>query len=703
MAPPSRPAKRPAAGGNEMARLLNKAREQQQQGQLNAAIKQLRKAIKMNPQDVRGYHLLAQIQQQQQRPQDSMQTYQACLRIHADDLEARINLGMLLKRSGQIDSAIKHYQKALRLRDDIPELHNNLGNALLDQGEYELAAGAYKRAVDLKPAFAGAWHNLGRCYLQQEQPEAALEPLRQAHRLDSGNWQMTSDLADCLIQLPLDQADESLEDDLLACLALQRIDGRALMRTACRYLRQQVFTNQLTALQSRQLSVDDSVLEQLQHPVLLTLLKREPLCDLPLETVLTEVRRRTLLDPELQTETALPLLGAMAEQCFLNEYLWEMTAAEDEALTQLRAAQGTASSSRSDTGLCLLACYQPLSNVLDAQQAESLTRQSTATLARVLQQQVIEPAEEALYRQRLPQLTSIDSATSQAVREQYEDNPYPRWRIIDEPTPQTLSDYLCQLFPHLRRQPPRFPASPAILCAGCGTGLQALRMARRIETADILALDMSRTSLAYGRRQARARGHDEIRFAQGDILQLDDKVGSFDCIECYGVLHHMADPEAGWRNLRRLLKPGGVMRIGLYSHAARGPIRQVRQMIEDLGLQPDHEGIRAIRRHIATLPADNPVSGLIHSPDFYNVSECRDLMFHVQEQQLDLNTIAVILERLELAFLGFEFEDFRILNRYRQEFPNDPDGLSLANWAEYEQQFPDSFAAQYIFWVRDNQ
>lgn len=706
MASPPRTGKTPANAGNDMARLLNKAREQQQQGHLNAAVKQLRKAIKMHPRDVRGYHLLARIQQQQQRQQDSMQTYQACLRIHADDIEARINLGMLLKRSGQIDSAITHYQKALSLRDDIPELHNNLGNAFLDQGEYEQANTAYRRAVELKPSFAGAWHNLGRCYLQQEQPDAALEPLRRARRLDGDNWQITSDLADCLIQLPLDQSDASLEDDLMACLALQRIDGRALTRAACRYLRHQVFSEQLTALQAAQLTVDDSVLEQLQHPVMLTLLKREPLCDRSLEIVLTEVRRQILLTPALQTETALPLLAAMAEQCFLNEYLWEQTAVEATALERLSSdlqPQLAEPASRPDIRLCLLACYEPLTAWLDPQQAASLADHSTAALAGVLQQQLFEPLEEAQYRQALPQLTPINNATSQAVRAQYEDNPYPRWRIIDETVPQTLAEHLCQLFPHLRRRPPRFAASPAILCAGCGTGLQALRMARRIAAADILALDMSATSLAYAQRQAHARQHDDIRFTQGDILQLDKSAGHFDCIECYGVLHHMADPEAGWHNLRRLLKPGGVMRIGLYSHAARGPIRQVRQMIDDLGLQPDHAGIRAIRRHIAALPADNAARVLIHSPDFYNVSECRDLMFHVQEQQLDLNTIAAMLKRLELTFLGFELDNFRILNRYRQMFPDDPDGLSLANWAGFEQQYPDSFAAQYIFWVRDNQ
>ena len=43
----------------------------------------------------------------------------------------------------------------------------------------------------------------------------------------------------------------------------------------------------------------------------------------------------------------------------------------------------------------------------------------------------------------------------------------------------------------------------------------------------------------------------------------------FDLIEAVGVLHHLADPYAGWRVLLSLLRPGGFMLLGLYSAPAR--------------------------------------------------------------------------------------------------------------------------------------
>ena len=686
--------------GHEHARLLHRAREQQQKGNLAAACKHLRKAIKINPRDMQGYHQLARIQQQAGKTEESIQTYKTGLRQVPDDIEALINLGMLLKRNGQLEVAISSYQQALAIRDDIPELHNNLGNAWLDQGRYHEAVTAYQRATQLKPGFAGAWHNLGRCYLQQEQPTQALGQLRQARKLQPDSWQILSDLADCLTQLALDEPDSTLQADLLACLGLQRIDGRALGRAACRYLRQQVFSDLIEQYSTKVFKPDVSDIQRFRHPVLLAVLQREPLCDRALENLLVSVRRHLLLTPAL-AEDAMDLVSALAEQCFLNEYLWESTPAEEEWISDLEFSLREETDKQPETQLALFACYKPLSIIIPhSQLAHDLSGRASESLARLLRQQILEPAEEAEFNRDIPVLTDIHNDVSQAVRHQYENNPYPRWRMIDQPEKVTLSEYLCRLFPYLRRRPPRFADTPAILCAGCGTGLQALRMARRIESARILAVDISRASLAYGMRQARLNGCTSIRFAQGDILQLDTSIGPFDCIECYGVLHHLAEPATGWRSLRRLLKPGGVMRIGLYSHTARGPIRQTRQYIRDNQLTPDIHGIQQVRRYIASLPASDPVHGLIHSPDFYTVSECRDLMFHVQEHQLDLENIAALLEQLELQFLGFEFDDFALLNRYRMEYPHDQDGLNLAHWHEFEERYPDSFASQYIFWVR---
>ena len=103
-----------------------------------------------------------------------------------------------------------------------------------------------------------------------------------------------------------------------------------------------------------------------------------------------------------------------------------------------------------------------------------------------------------------------------------------------------------------------------ILIAGCGTGRHSIAVARTYPDARILAIDISRASLAYARRKTREEGLSNIEYAQADILDLGTIARSFDRIEACGVLHHLADPRAGWRGLIGLLRPAGVMRVGLY-------------------------------------------------------------------------------------------------------------------------------------------
>ena len=64
------------------------------------------------------------------------------------------------------------------------------------------------------------------------------------------------------------------------------------------------------------------------------------------------------------------------------------------------------------------------------------------------------------------------------------------------------------------------------------------------------------------------------------------------CSESVGVLHHLGDPLAGWRVLVDLLRPEGLMRIGLYSETARQDIISGRALIAEEGYTSSPEDIR---------------------------------------------------------------------------------------------------------------
>ncbi len=157
---------------------------------------------------------------------------------------------------------------------------------------------------------------------------------------------------------------------------------------------------------------------------------------------------------------------------------------------------------------------------------------------------------------------------------------------------------------------------------------------------------------------------------------------------------------AGWRVLCSLLRPGGVMRVGLYSELARRHVVRARELIAASGFAPTPSGIRACRAAILARQDDPLLARVARGEDFYSLSGCRDLIFHVQEARFTLPRIAEILAELDLEFIGFEWPDTDAPARYRARFPDDPGQTDLDRWHQFETDRPDTFVLMYQFWVR---
>src|SRR5262249_41926516 len=150
-----------------------------------------------------------------------------------------------------------------------------------------------------------------------------------------------------------------------------------------------------------------------------------------------------------------------------------------------------------------------------------------------------------------------------------------------------------------------------------------------------------------------------------------------------GVLHHMSDPWSGWRTLIPLLRPNGFMHISLYSEIARRDVVAARTMIAQRGYGPTVEDIRAFRQEIMALKRGEPLSWVTGFRDFYTTSECRDLLFHVQEHRMTIPVIKAFLEENGLRFLGFDLP-LRVRQQYAARFPADKAMIDLDQWDAFE-------------------
>lgn len=224
-------------------------------------------------------------------------------------------------------------------------------------------------------------------------------------------------------------------------------------------------------------------------------------------------------------------------------------------------------------------------------------------------------------------------------------------------------------------------------------------MAQQFPQARVLAVDLSLSSLCYARRKSRERGLANVEYAQGDITRLSSIGRTFDVVSSVGVLHHLADPMAGWRQLLSLLKPGGLMMLGFYSEIARRNVVAARDFIAERGYGSDAAEIRRCRQDLIEAEGGQRFRQLATFRDFYAISELRDLIFHVQEHRFTLPAIAAMLDELRLDLVGFPLAP-QVLRKYRARFPDDAANTDFDHWSTFEAQFPDTFISTYAFWAQ---
>lgn len=732
----------------ETDRLLALAIDQHRAGRLAEAEHSYRQILQRDPGNADSLHLLGIIAHQRGEHEQAVDLIGRAI-ARKSFAPFHYNLGLALAALGRAADAAAQFEQAIALNPNYAEAHASLGDALVDQGLIERAvascerAAALKasgefvnkvaavlltagrleqavawcqRAIAIKPELFEAHVNLARAHLGAGRPldatGAAMRALELRETLEAKTL-----FVRCVRQT---RAGTSGDIGRLRALTLRGLTepwGRPdelvpvamsiLMRDAA--LRAAV--ERAAAAWPQRVPADEvlsaSLLSAFGDPLMHAVLEAGANVDLAFEQFLTSVRR-AMLERALNAapdgpvdQRMLRFLSALARQCFVNEYVFFCAPGEERDLETLRGRLERAlASSAAIPSLwpIAVAAYFQLGTLAAADTL--LTRTWPDCVGELLTQQIREPRAQQTLRASMPRLTAIADDVSLKVREMYEENPYPRW-IKTGPTesPKRLDEFLRSHFPMLPPDPKR-KTSLDILLAGCGTGRQAVEMAQRFAGAKVLAIDLSLASLGYAKRKAQELNLTNIEFAQADILKLGQLGRSFDLIESSGVLHHLDDPWVGWRVLLSLLRPGGTMRVGLYSELGRPGVIAGRALVAERGYRADPAGIRQFRETVIAGNFGPPLGDLIaKARDFFTVSELRDLVFHVREHRMTIPQIADFLRENRLEFLGFEL-DPETVRTYRVRFPDDRTMTNLEYWDQFETANPDTFYYTYQFWVR---
>ena len=719
-----------------------------QQHQDQQALPSLERAVSLAPAESDLHNNLGIAFLNLGRLDEALACFRRAVRLRPSSALARSNLGGALEALGRLDEAVASYLQALAIRPDYAKARYNLANVYKDLGRLDEAVVNYQKAVALRPDYADALVNCGITLKDRYRLDEAERYARRAIEADPELADARNLLAAILLDRQGDPTD-ALDAVVRSLWIAERPDTRRLFVACARRLelahmdatvRRYIIRamsepwarpSELTAVATRCVLDDPTVSECISravlawprrlpaselydlfgleavcgHAMLRCLLETAPICTLELERFLT-LARACLLAAALEEPAKPPpaavldFYSALARQCSINEYMFDVTDQESAQVSALETALADGLAAGKPIPVLwpvAVASYMPLAAMPQADRL--LEGVWPEPVAAILTQQIREPRQEQTTRADIPRLTPIEDSVSRLVRRQYEENPYPRW-IMAAPSdaPKPFDAVLRQCHPLARFQPLGNKEPLDILIAGCGTGQHALETARRYCGARVLAVDLSLSSLCYARRKTRELGITTITYAQADILRLGTLPRRFDVIESSGVLHHLATPLAGWRVLLSLLRPGGFMRLGLYSRLARRDITRARARIATLGYQPTVEAIRHCRQELLDQRACEDWSSIFLN-DFFSISGCRDLLFHVQEHCLTIPEIAAFLEETGLHFIGFDL-DASVLSAYWQRFPQDRAAIHLENWTAFEADHPDTFMEMYQFWVQ---
>ena len=100
-----------------------------------------------------------------------------------------------------------------------------------------------------------------------------------------------------------------------------------------------------------------------------------------------------------------------------------------------------------------------------------------------------------------------------------------------------------------------------ILDCGCGPGSVTVGLAQWAPDGETVGIDLGAEQLEGARALASNLGVENVSFRQGDIFDLPFEDNSFDVVFSHAVLLHLADPERALVEIRRVLRPGGLVAV----------------------------------------------------------------------------------------------------------------------------------------------
>jgi tetratricopeptide (TPR) repeat protein len=150
------------------------ASELSNKGAFAEAAEEWKKALALEPDDVRSHFGYGETLLRLNRPDDGIAQLREATRLNSQFAEAHNNLGVALGQAGRDAESIQELRQAIQINPDYAEAHNNLGLALLAVSHNAEAEQEFRSALALVPDDAVTRINLGDALIAEGNADAAV-------------------------------------------------------------------------------------------------------------------------------------------------------------------------------------------------------------------------------------------------------------------------------------------------------------------------------------------------------------------------------------------------------------------------------------------------------------------------------------------------------------------------------------------------
>lgn len=158
-----------------------------EQGLMQEAAEEFKKAVLLNPDNHFSHYNLASCLALMKRPDEAIPHFLRALQLEPTMDTAENNLALAYLAIKQVDNAVVHFRQAVKINPNGVNFRNNLGSILHAKGSLGEAIPHLQKAVELAPDYAKAQHNLGKALLAAGSIQQGKFHLQEALRLEPGN------------------------------------------------------------------------------------------------------------------------------------------------------------------------------------------------------------------------------------------------------------------------------------------------------------------------------------------------------------------------------------------------------------------------------------------------------------------------------------------------------------------------------------